>query len=96
MGAIRARLGPVGLTGAKLWGFEVTMRQHEYELICIKTPICFANNLPPFNPQKWFFIQNVHRDLSFQEKQAQLRLCKLGPGTVLIFYKTLAPTPIYM
>ena len=24
-------------------------------------------------------------------KQAQLRLCKLGLGTVLIFYKSLAP-----
>ena len=28
-------------------------------------------------------------------QQAQLRLCKLGPGTVLILYKSLAPTPIY-
>ena len=28
-------------------------------------------------------------------EQAQLRLCKLGPATVLIFYKSLAPTPIY-
>ena len=30
------------------------------------------------------------------EKQAQLRLCKLGPGTVLIFYMSLARTPMYM
>ena len=29
-------------------------------------------------------------------KQAQLRLCKLGPGTVLFFYKSLAPIPTYM
>ena len=29
-------------------------------------------------------------------KQAQLRLCKLGLGTVLIFYKYFAPTPIYL
>ena len=25
------------------------------------------------------------------KKQAQLSLCKLGPGTVLIFYKSIAP-----
>ena len=29
-------------------------------------------------------------------KQAQLRLCKLWSGTVLIFYKSFVPTPIYM
>ena len=29
-------------------------------------------------------------------QQAQLRLCKLGPGTVLIFYKSLVPNSIYM
>ena len=43
MGAIRASLGPVGLAGAKLWGFEVAMRQYEYELICSRTPFYFAN-----------------------------------------------------
>ena len=31
-----------------------------------------------------------------KHQQAQLRLCKLGPGTVLIFYKSFAPTSIYM
>ena len=35
-------------------------------------------------------------DIRLYIKQAQQRLCKLGPGTVLIFYKSLAPTPIYM
>ena len=29
-------------------------------------------------------------------EQAQLRLSKLGPGTVLIFYKSFGPTPIYI
>ena len=41
--------GQVGLTGAKLWGFEENMRQHEYELICIRAPFCFVNILAPFN-----------------------------------------------
>ena len=34
--------------------------------------------------------------IGLNKKQAQLRLCKLEPGTVLIFYKFLAPTPIYI
>ena len=34
--------------------------------------------------------------VKLQIKQAQLRLFKLGPGTVLIFYKSFAPTSIYM
>ena len=33
---------------------------------------------------------------STEFKQAQLRLCKLGPGTILIFYNSFAPTSIYM
>ena len=37
MGAIRASLGPVGLAGAKLLGFEVPMRQYEHERICSRT-----------------------------------------------------------
>ena len=31
-----------------------------------------------------------------KKQQAQLRLCKLGLGTVLIFYKSFAPTSVYM
>ena len=36
----------------------------------------------------WIFM-----NLSFKFQQAQLRLCKLGPGNALILYKSLAPTP---
>ena len=69
LGAIRARLGPVGGALCKFWGFEATMRQHEYELICFRTAFCFVNILPPKIAQKWFCIQNLHMDLSFQEKK---------------------------
>ena len=54
------------------------------------------------------FVQNPRQSLVWQthgttfgggdttQKQAQLRLFKLGPGTLLIFHKSPAPTPIYM
>ena len=60
-------------------------------------------NLPDSNPcleskteQSVAKAQNYIEVGDSEQKQAQLRLCKLGPGTVLIFYKSLAPTPIYM
>ena len=34
--------------------------------------------------------------LPSEGEQAQLKLCKLGLGMVLIFYKSLAPTLLYM
>ena len=48
MGAIRANLGAVVLAWANVWGFEVKMRQYEYELICSRTLFCFANISAPF------------------------------------------------
>ena len=41
------------------------------------------------------FLEKCETSKELFEEHAQLRLCKLGPGTVLIFYKSLAPTPIY-
>ena len=69
MGAIRASLGPVRLAGAKLWGFYDAMRQYEYELICSGTHFVLQISWPPLIAQKWFCIQNVRMDLSFQEKK---------------------------
>ena len=51
-----------------------------------------------------YFLRNLpnllHKEkekiIEIVKKQAQLRLCKLGPGTVLIVYKSFAPTPIYL
>ena len=37
LGAIRAHLEPVGKALRKFLGFEATMTQHEYELICFRT-----------------------------------------------------------
>ena len=47
LGAIRARLGPVGGAWRKFCGFEATMRQYEYELICFRTAFCFVNFSAP-------------------------------------------------
>ena len=47
MGTIRASLGPLGKAGAKVLGFEVAMRQNEYELICSRDPFC--NYISSFN-----------------------------------------------
>ena len=63
------------------------------------TQICFHSwsfwTLDFLGPKSFcpkFFGQKMQQKKC---KQAQLRLCKLGPGTVLIFCKSLAPTPIY-
>ena len=42
------------------------------------------------------FRQRAQQAERVRMEQAQLRLCKLGPGTVLIFYKSFGPTPICM
>ena len=47
LGAIRARLGPVGGALLKFWGFETIMRQYEYELICFRAVFCFVNISAP-------------------------------------------------
>ena len=52
MGAIKASLGPVGLAGAKLLGFEVPMGHFECEWICSRAAFCFANISPPINRTK--------------------------------------------
>ena len=49
LGAIRACLGPVGGALSKFWGFEATMRQHEYEFIRFRTAFCFVNILASYD-----------------------------------------------
>ena len=48
------------------------LRQYGYELICFRTAFCFVNISAPNIAQKWFCIQNLRMDLSFQEKKAIL------------------------
>ena len=69
MGAIRASLGPVGLAGAKLLGFEVPMRQFECEWICSRTAFCFANISPPLIAQKGYSKFAYGSQFSEEEKQ---------------------------
>ena len=49
-----------------------SMSWYEYQLICSRTPFCFANISGPLIAQKWFCVQNVHMDLSFQEKWLEI------------------------
>ena len=46
-GAINAHLGHACEAWHKFCGFEATMRQNEYELICFRTGFCFVNILVP-------------------------------------------------
>ena len=58
-------------------------------LFCCKEKIMSYGNLDK-SPIHYTCI------FALQFKQVQLRLCKLGPSTVLIFYKLFAPILIYM
>ena len=71
-------------TSAKLGWLSISFTFHTHPLSPLKT----HKNDSVFKICVWISV--------FRRKQAQLRLCKLGPGTVLIFYKSFAPTPIYM
>ena len=42
-GAIRACLWPIAKPLSKFWGFEATMTQHEYELICFRIAFSFVH-----------------------------------------------------
>ena len=74
MGAIRASLGPVGLAGAKLLGFEVPMRQFECEWICSRTAFCFANISPPFNRTKKVLYSKFAYGSQFSEEKKHLKI----------------------
>ena len=67
LGAIRARLGQVCGAWPKFCGFKASMRQYKYELI--EPHFVLRISRPPSIVQKWFCIQNVRMDLSFQEKK---------------------------
>ena len=74
MGAIRASLGPVGLAGAKLLGFEVPMRQFECEWICSRTAFCFANISPPFNRTKRVLYSKFAYGSQFSGEKNNLKI----------------------
>ena len=61
LGATWAHLGPVGGAWHKFCGFEVTLRQCKYELICFRTAFFFVNNSTPNIAQKWFVWISVFR-----------------------------------
>ena len=70
LGAIRARLGPFGGAWQKLCGFEATIIQSEYEMIGFRTAFSFVSR-PSNMAQKQVCIQNLRKDLSFQEKKTK-------------------------
>ena len=85
--------GQVGLTGAKLWGFEETMRQHEYELICIRSPFFFANILAQFNRTEMVLYSICAQGSQFSGEENNLKigylvaeiLSKRHIGTIISF-----------
>ena len=67
LGAISAHLGQACGSCHKFCGFEATMRQNKYELICFRTAFCFVIFFPPDIAQKCICIQNLGMNLSFQD-----------------------------
>ena len=48
-----------------------------------------------FEGGRWLLVV-LQFKVDLKRTSTTKRLCKLGPGMVLIFYMSLAPTPIYL
>ena len=81
-----------------IWSLVICLaRLKPLKIDLFQNPILFCKHLGPLLSHRNGSVCKMCVWISvFRRKQAQLRLCKLGPGTVLIFYKSLSPTPIYI
>ena len=74
MGAIRAHLGPVGGALCKFWGFEATLRQHEYEMICFRTVFYFVNILAPYDRTEMVLYSKFAYKSQFSGEKNDLKI----------------------
>ena len=82
LGAIRARLGPVGGDWRQFCVFEATMRQYEHELICFRTAFRFVNISSPWYCTEMVLYSIFLYGSQFSGEKSHMKILYLVPEII--------------